>query len=374
MSESRDPLQGGVLLSVNGQTEITTRVDEVKCIAQGGMAFVYRARQPSLDRYVVLKKLKDEFRTNAELLERFRREARALASVLHQNVAHVYDYLDRQGESFILMEYIDGVDLSTIIEKVGHLPPRVAASILLGIARGTGFIHAHNLIHRDIKPSNIRLTNRGGVKLMDFGIVMDIHNTALTRPGVMVGSPSYLSPEQVLGDPVTPKADQFLLGIVLYEMLTGVRPFKEEGGATVFQKIREADYVGIRKMQPQVPRTLERIADRLLRRDSDDRYDGMKELVSELERFLGPYDTTHTEDRVLKYLDDEALLTPAVEYHWQEESPSHRFLRRRWPWLAGMAATFLVAIALGYRWGRSQSTLHVEGYPPPIAGTKTPRK
>src|SRR5690606_33721280 len=151
------------------------------------------------------KKLKEELRDNPEILERFRREALSLATVLHQNVAHVYDLVETDGEPYLLVEYIEGIDLSTIIEKVGNLPPDIAIATLLGVAKGVSYIHNHNLIHRDIKPSNIRITTRGEVKLMDFGIVMVIENESLTRPGTMVGSPSYLSPEQVLGENITPK-------------------------------------------------------------------------------------------------------------------------------------------------------------------------
>lgn len=164
-------------------------LDDVKKIASGGMAHIFQARQPALDRYIVIKKLKEELFSNPETLERFRREAKALASVLHQNIAHVYDFVESGRESFLLMEYIDGIDLSTGIQKLGNLPVEISLSILLNVARGVSYIHAHHLIHRDIKPGNIRLTTRGEVKLMDFGIVMDIENTSLTRPGMMVGSP-----------------------------------------------------------------------------------------------------------------------------------------------------------------------------------------
>ena len=135
-------------------------LDEVKKIASGGMAHIFRARQPSLERYIVVKKLKEELFSNPETLERFRREAKALASVLHQNIAHVYDFVESGQDSFLLMEYIDGLDLSTIVQKVGNLPPDIAAAILLNVARGVSYIHAYHLIHRDIKPSNIRLTTR----------------------------------------------------------------------------------------------------------------------------------------------------------------------------------------------------------------------
>jgi serine/threonine protein kinase len=301
-------------LGENDTQVIRGELDEVKCIAKGGMAYIFRARQPSLERYIVVKKLKDEYMGNPEMLERFRREARSLASVLHQNVAHVYDFVDGNRESYIVMEYIDGIDLSTIVSKVGNIPARVAAAILLGVARGVSYIHAHNLVHRDIKPSNIRITNRGLVKLMDFGIVMDIDNASLTRPGMMVGSPSYLSPEQVLADPITPRSDLFLLGIVLYEMLTGTRPFKEENGETVFQRIRTADYIPVREMQSSAPSALERIVRKCLQKDPERRYPSVRELIADLEKFLGPRTSSRSEDVILEYLDGEALLNAGVPF------------------------------------------------------------
>lgn len=279
------------------------------------MADIFQAYQPSLGRYVAIKMLRQELRTHPEMIERFRREARALATILHQNVAHVYDFVESDSESYILMEYIDGIDLSTIIQKVGHLPPTLAAAILLGVARGVSYIHTHNLIHRDIKPSNIRLTTRGEVKLMDFGIVIFPENQALTRPGVMVGSPYYLSPEQVLGDVLTPKVDIFLLGICFYEMLTGIRPFRGEGAVeTVFAEIRGVRYTPARTMQSLVPKSLERIIRKCLQKDPAKRYPSAKVLIDDLEKFLGPLQSHYTEDLMLKFLDEEALVNPAVKY------------------------------------------------------------
>jgi serine/threonine-protein kinase len=289
-------------------------LDEVEKVASGGMSHIFKARQPSLNRYIVVKKLKDELFNNPETLERFRREAKALASVLHQNIAHVYDFVESGRDSFLLMEYIDGIDLSTVIQKVGNLPSNVSAAILLNVARGVSYIHAYHLIHRDIKPGNIRLTTRGEVKLMDFGIVMDIENTSLTRPGMMVGSPSYLSPEQVLGDVITPSADIFLLGITLYEMVTGTRPFKDAENETVFQRIRETKYIPARKMNSTVPKKLDEIIDRCLRKKAEDRYRHVNDLISELEQFLGGQKSAHTGDLILKYLDQEALVSPTIKY------------------------------------------------------------
>ena len=331
-------------------------LDRVKLIATGGMSQIFRARQPSLDRFIVVKKLKDELLFNPETVERFRREAKALASVLHQNVAHVYDFVENGRESYILMEYIEGIDVSQLVDKVGNLPPEIAAAILLGVCRGVSYLHAHNLIHRDIKPSNIRLTTRGEVKLMDFGIVMDIENQGLTRPGMMVGSPSYLSPEQVLGDAISPKADVFLLGICLYEMLTGTRPFKEGNGQTIFQKIRESDYVPVRDMQSKVPVALEKVVRKCLQKNPDRRFEGVKDLGTELERFLGAYKSSHTEDLILKFLDDEALLAPSVPY---EEVREYRTWRDSIsaPIIAAAGGILILAFVVGFALGRHSQSL-----------------
>lgn len=318
-------------------------LEEVKKIASGGMSHIFQARQPSLNRYIVVKKLKDELFTNPETLERFRREAKALASVLHQNIAHVYDFVESGSDSFLLMEYIDGIDLSTVIQKVGNLPPEIAVSILLNVCRGVSYIHAYHLIHRDIKPSNIRLTSRGEVKLMDFGIVMDIENTSLTRPGMMVGSPSYLSPEQVLGDPITPAADVFLLGITFYEMLTGTRPFKDEEGQTVFQRIRETKYIPARNMNSAIPKKLDRIINRCLKKNPSERYPDVKSLISDLEKFLGPEKSNHTSDLILKYLDQEALVNPTIHY---SELAEKRGILQRINWL--LIFSVVLSLFLGF--------------------------
>ncbi len=330
-------------------SHLRVQLDEIECIARGGMSHIYRARQPSLDRYVVVKQLKDELFSNPDMLERFRREARALASVLHQNVAHVYDFVESGNQSYILMEYIDGVDLSFLLSKLGQLPFDIAAAVLLGIARGVSYIHAHNLIHRDIKPANVRLTTRGGVKLMDFGIVMNLDRENLTRPGLMVGSPSYLSPEQVIGDPITTRADVFLLGIVLYEMLVGTRPFKEEGAQTVFQAIREANYVPLNQMRRSVPKGLDRIVRKCLQKDPSNRFDSVKSLINELETYLGGYLSSHIEDLVLGFLDREAILSPSISYlEFDKKKSSWAGWSGHWPgWASWVARLGVIVAALG---------------------------
>ncbi|MCB0416393.1 MAG: serine/threonine protein kinase [Bdellovibrionales bacterium] len=322
---------------------LDTHVDQIQHLADGGMSHIYRARQPSLDRYIVIKQLKRSFREDPELVNRFRREAKCLATVLHQNVAHVYGFVESTADMYILMEYISGVDLSTVLKKIGALPPEVAAAITLGLARGLHCLHARQLIHRDVKPSNIRLTTRGEVKLMDLGIVLDVAESSLTRPGILMGSPSYLTPEQILGDGVSARSDVFQLGICLYEMLCGSRPFQDNGQQTVFHRIREAEYTSLRKMNRSIPRDLERIVDRCLQKSPDARFSDVQKVIRALEVYLGPLATAHTQDVILKFLDHEALVTPTVPItHIEEMRPRQTW----WTWI-GVSVLCVGSMLLG---------------------------
>lgn len=321
--------------------------EKVKPIGKGGMAEIFKAYQPSLGRYVVLKKLKAELESNPEVQERFRREAKTLSLILHQNIAHVFDLVETSVGSYILMEYMDGIDLSTVIQKVGAIPPREAASILLGVARGVAYIHTHELIHRDIKPSNIRLTSRGEVKLMDFGIAINFDNPALTQPGNVVGSPYYLSPEQVIGDNITQQTDIFLLGVTFYEMLTGVRPFLEEGNQTIFSRIRTASFLPPRKVNKSIPRSLELIIHQCLKKEPSRRYHSLQWLIHDLERFLGPQKEL-IENTILRFLDHEALLKISISNFESETTIRNRF--SNWTHIISIGTLLVLSFFLGRSW------------------------
>lgn len=329
-------------------------LETIEAVASGGMATVFKVWQPQLNRSVAIKTLKPHLLESSETRERFRREAKALASVLHQNVAHVYGFYESDKDAFIVMEYIEGIDLSQAIQKIGAIPAEVACAIFLGICRGVGYIHNHHLIHRDIKPSNIRLTPKGEVKLMDFGIVMDTESSSLTRPGMMVGSPSYLSPEQVLGDPLSYQSDVFLLGICFYEMLTGTRPFNDDGNRTVFQKIRECEFIPADEMNKAIPRRLNKIIDKCLEKDPRDRYSSVAEMILELESVLGTK-SSRTQDLLLKYFDDESLLVPQISYSDKPIGTQWRGLKKWGPLFLGMGILIL-GLILGYWAGQSANS------------------
>ena len=230
------------------------------------MAEVYRARQKTLDRAVAIKRIRSDLRGNADIKERFKREARAAANLLHQNLGHVYDYREVGHDAYIIMEYIDGFDAAEIIQKSAPLPVDVALGIASKILLGLAYIHSHGMVHRDLKPENIRITTRGDLKIMDFGIAYDPGEANLTQPGILIGSPHYLAPEQIQGAKIDARVDIFAFGITFYEMLAGKRPFAETDNETVFTRILKGDYEKLEKLRADVNACRQKSGVRMKRR------------------------------------------------------------------------------------------------------------
>ncbi len=234
-------------------------------LASGGMAVIYRAVQETLNRAVAVKALKTAVMQEGTFSERFEREARTLAQLQHENIVHVYDFQKQNGAYFIVMELVEGIDLYDLLEKTPILPIEVAAIIAMQVARALDYAHWRGILHRDIKPANIMLTKGGVVKLMDFGIASDpAFPGDLTETGTGLGTPSYMSPEQILGDRLDFRSDLFSLGIVLYQMVAGRKPFIEDAERSVMHKIRLDAPPSVRSLNPDVPRELERILNRTL--------------------------------------------------------------------------------------------------------------
>jgi len=231
-------------------------------LGRGGMGVVFRARQPSLDRQVVLKKVRRDIADMPELAARFEREARAAAAVHHQNVVTVYDSFRWRGDQYIAQEYVDGLDLRTASGRTGPLPWRITALIGLGIARGLEDLHALGTVHRDLKPENILLSRRGEVKISDFGLALEARGESLTQPGVMIGSPSYMPPEQMLGERVDGRCDLFSFGAILFELLTGVKAYpeaKEEDADSLLVRMQKARRPRLRNLAKRTPLWLARL-------------------------------------------------------------------------------------------------------------------
>jgi len=276
---------------VSAATRKTIGSFEVEApIGEGGMGVVYLARQPGLDRRVVIKTLRRELADDESAEERFLREAQAAASIHHQNVVAVYDCFAWRGDHFIAQEYVDGANLASILAHTGRFEPRIAMLVALQLSRGLEEIHARGIVHRDLKPSNILLGRGGEAKIADFGIAWDGRAPGLTQTGHTVGTPTYMSPEQLRGDRVDPRSDLFALGVVLYEMLAGEPPFVDEEspqGEGMLRRIESGRYRGVRRMAPRASRRVARLVHRCLRPRTRRRMQTAAQVRRALERELG---------------------------------------------------------------------------------------
>jgi serine/threonine-protein kinase len=278
-------------------------------IGSGGMAVVYEAIQEPLNRRVAIKALKPSIAIDSQFAERFEREAHFMASLQHENILHVIDFVKDGRSMFIIMEYVDGIDLYDLLERSPRLPPDIAAIITLQLARGLDYAHFRGIIHRDIKPANIMVSMQGDVKLMDFGIARHERFGDLTETGTGLGTPSYMSPEQILGDKLDFRSDIFSVGIVLYQMLTGRKPFVEDEARTVMQKIRLDRYESPKKLSVEVPRKLERIMGRCLQKMPANRYPTTQALIDDLTEFLAPRVPMSHNARLVMFLNEIGVMT-----------------------------------------------------------------
>ena len=244
----------------------------IELLGSGGMATIYRATDTGLGRDVALKILRPEYLRDPDFSARFRQEAQSAASLSHPNVVTVYDYGEDPSGPYIVMELIDGEDLATILRRSGTLPPRQVARIGSGVARALAAAHARGLVHRDIKPGNVLIGKDGQVKVVDFGIARAISEAQVTLPGTTLGSVHYFSPEQARGEPATAASDIYSLGIVLYEMLVGSRPWEGDSAASVALARLSGPIPDPMVVRPSVPPDLASIVRRALALDPKDRW------------------------------------------------------------------------------------------------------
>ncbi len=280
-------------------------------IGSGGMATVFRAVQRPLGRTVAIKALKASIAVDSQFARRFEREAHFMASLQHENILHVHDFLKDGGSMYIVMEYVQGIDLFDLLECRAQLPVDVAAIIALQVARALDYAHFRGIVHRDVKPANIMVSRQGEVKLMDFGIARDDTMRDLTETGTGLGTPSYMSPEQILGDKLDFRSDIFSLGIVLYQMLTGQKPFVEDDSHTVMQKIRLDRYVAPRKLNPLVPRAVDHIMARCMEKMPANRYGSTQALIDDLVEFLATRVPINHSARLVMFLREVSVITDA---------------------------------------------------------------
>ena len=289
-----EPTQVGTTAPPSHVTELVTgalfanryRIEQI--LGRGGMGIVYKANDTQLDETVAIKTLPGDVMTRSpEELERFKREIRLARKITHRNVLRTYDYGEAEGVYFISMECVRGYTLAELLaEAPDHrLAPRVALGIARQICRGLQAAHEQGIIHRDIKPQNVLIDHKGEVKLMDFGIArMAEAKEGMTQAGLIVGTPHYMSPEQVQGKQLDPRSDVYSMGVLLYEMLVGMKPFSAPSlTAVLAAHLTETPKAPI-DQRPEIGREVNSIVVRCLAKNPKDRYPDAGALLHDLDQ------------------------------------------------------------------------------------------
>jgi serine/threonine-protein kinase len=250
-------------------------------VGEGAMGVVYRALDPVLNRQVAVKVMSDALARDDELRGRFLREAQAAGSLQHPNVITVYDFGEMEGHLYIAMEFVAGEDLESLLVRKAPLTLLEKIDVVVDVLSGLGYAHKRGIVHRDIKPANIRIDEEGRARIMDFGIA-HLQSSKMTRTGLMVGTPAYMAPEQVTAGSVSPATDLFSVGAVMYELLTGSKPFEGESLQSVFYKIVSSWPPALATMAPGVPSSIEAIVMRALAKEPGDRWASAVEMANAL--------------------------------------------------------------------------------------------
>ncbi len=254
----------------------------VEELGEGGMGKVYRVIDKQLNEEVALKLIKPEIASDKKTIKRFRNELKLSRKISHRNVGRMYELMEDKGSLFITMEYVSGQDLKGLIRQSGRLAIGTTISIAKQVCEGLTEAHRLGVIHRDLKPHNIMIDKRGNARIMDFGIARSLTGKSITRAGAMIGTPEYMSPEQVEGKEVDQRSDIYSLGINLYEMLTGKVPFEGDTPFTIGVKHKSETPKNLKELNAQIPENLNNIILRCLEKDKEKRYQNVKEILSEI--------------------------------------------------------------------------------------------
>ena len=300
-----------------GKYEVEERVGE------GAMGVVYRACDPVLKRRVAIKVMSDAFAQNDDLRARFLREAQAAGSLQHPNVITIYDFGEVDGHPYIAMEFVEGQDVAELLAHQVPLTTIHKLDIAIDVLQGLAFAHKRGIVHRGIKPANIRVDADGKARIMDFGVA-HLASSDMTRTGVMIGTPSYMAPEQIIGGEISPQTDIFSVGAVLYELLTGARPFA--GGplqAVMYRVLSEAP-LPLEVSAPGLPARLNEILMRALDKDPDKRYATALDMANDLLAVRASLDTSSSSHATLSL---RATIESALDF--RRTSEFKRARRRR---------------------------------------------
>jgi eukaryotic-like serine/threonine-protein kinase len=262
---------------------IAGRYELEEQVGSGGMSKVFRAHDRLLERTVAIKILHEHYSQDEEYVERFRREARAVAQLTHPNVVTVIDRGEHDGRQYIVFEFIDGENLKQLVEREGALPAKQVVELGLQVASALASAHARGVVHRDVKPQNVILTNEGRPKVTDFGIARSADVESVTLTGTVMGTSEYIAPEQARGELVDFRSDVYSLGAILFELSAGEVPFRGENPVSVAMRHLHEPVPSVRERRPDVPARLDAAIRRAMAKDPEERFGSMGELIAELE-------------------------------------------------------------------------------------------
>ena len=285
---------------INKGELIDNRYEIIKSIGEGGMANVYLAFDTILEREVAVKVLRGDLSDDEKFVRRFQREANSASSLRHPNIVEMYDVGEDNGRYFIVMEYISGKTLKSLIKKRGALNLNEALDIMLQITSGIACAHDSYIIHRDIKPQNVMILEDGRVKITDFGIAMALNSNELTQTNSVMGSVHYLPPEQASGGGATVKSDIYSIGILMFELLTGKVPFKGDNAVEIAIKHMKEPIPSVRSINPEIPQSVENIILKACAKNPKNRYNSVREMYDDLKNCLNE-DRINEERLVYKY-------------------------------------------------------------------------
>jgi len=260
------------------------RYELLEKIGEGGMSEVFKARCNKLNRFVAVKILKKEFCNNADIVEKFKGEATAIATLSDNNIVNILDVGTQDNINYIVMEYVKGKTLKDIIKQVGKMNYETAISVAIQIARALDCAHRNNIIHRDVKPQNILVTEDGIMKVTDFGIAKSATSETITNTSTIMGSAHYLSPEQAKGSFIDCRTDLYSLGVVIYEMVTGTLPFQADTAVTIALKHLQEEVVPPKNLNSKVPDSLNRLILKAMEKEPIKRYQSAKEIIADLQK------------------------------------------------------------------------------------------
>ena len=265
-------------------TTFASRYEIIEELGKGGMGKVYRVEDKRIKEEVALKLIKPEIAADKKTLERFSNELKIARKIAHRNVCKMYDLGEEKGTHFITMEYVPGEDLKSSIRRFGQIPVGKTISIAKQICEGLSEAHRLGVVHRDLKPGNIMIDKEGNARIMDFGIARSLKAKGITGAGVMIGTPEYMSPEQVEGKDTDQRSDVYSLGVIIYEMVTGRVPFEGDTPFTIGMKHKSETPKDPKELNAQIPDDMSHLTLRCMEKDKEKRYQSTGEVLSELSR------------------------------------------------------------------------------------------